>query len=264
MTARLNTRLIFLAIWSVAVAVFILAPLVVVIAVSLTPENFISLPLNGISFRWYLQLAEHEDFGYAAINSLLLAFISSFTSVALGTLAAVATVRYRFAAREVLRLAVTSPLFVPMVLSGLAILIFASAHGIHSQATRLYVAHTALTLPYVFRTVSSSLTGFDPNQELAAKNLGASPFRAFMLVTLPQIMPGIMAGVVFAFIISFDNVSLSIFLAGIDFPTLPVQLFSYAMNDSDPMAAAVSVLMILASIGAILCIERIFGLQRLM
>jgi putative spermidine/putrescine transport system permease protein len=136
--------------------------------------------------------------------------------------------------------------------------------GWGNEAFRLYVAHSALTLPYVVRVVTASLTGFDINQELAARNLGAHPLEAFARVTLPQIGPGLVAGGVFAFIVSFDNLSLSIFLAGASYKTLPVELFSYVSDNTDPMAAAVSVVMILVSVIVIALVERIVGLQRLM
>ena len=255
---------LFLALWSWALALFIVLPLVAVLAVSLTPRGYVSLPTDGLSLRWFAQLSTRTDFGIAALNSLLLAAEASLTAVTLGTLAAIAAVRYNFPGRETVRLLITSPLFVPAVLMGIAILMFSTVHGFTNQHARLYVAHTALTLPYVFRTVLASLTGFDMNQEYAARNLGAHPVSAFFLVTLPQIAPGLIAGTVFAFIVSFDNVAVSVFLTGTRFTTLPVELFNYTMNESDPMAAALSVAMIVVSMIAVLMLERLFGLQRVM
>lgn len=253
-----------LATWTFVVLVFILAPLVFVLAVSLTPLEYISLPTTGISFRWYVQMAERTEFLSAGLNSVILALQASVTALIVGVLGALASTRYRFALRGVVRIIAASPLFIPLVMSGLAILVFFSAVGWHDQATRLYVAHCALTMPYVFRTVSASLAGFDLNQELAARNLGASPLKAFLLITLPQIGPGFIAGAIFAFIVSFDNVGVSIFLTGAQFTTLPVELFTYASYSNDPMAAAISVMMILFSLTAIGLIEWFFGLQRLM
>jgi putative spermidine/putrescine transport system permease protein len=254
----------FLGIWTWGVALFVLAPLFFVVAVSLTPLDYLSLPTTKFSLRWYEQLTGQQQFKVAAINSLIIAVEASITALLLGVLTALAVVRYRFPGRNGVRIVATSPLFIPMVMSGLAILIFFSMVGWRDQATRLYVAHCALTLPYVFRTVSASLSGFDMNQELAARNLGANPVKAFMLVTLPQLGPGLIAGAVFAFIVSFDNVGISIFLTGSQFSMLPVELFSYASYSNDPMAAAVSVAMIGFSMAAILLVERFFGLQRLM
>lgn len=263
MTSHLIDRRL-LAAWTILVGLFVMVPLLFVAAVSLTPRAYISLPTEGMSLRWYRQIAAHPAFLEAAVNSLLLALVASVTALVLGVLAALATVRYRFALRETVRVAVTSPLFVPMVMTGLAILVAASAMGWTDPPTRLFVGHVVLTLPYVVRTVSASLAGFDPNQELAAQNLGASPVKAFMLVTLPQLGPGLMAGGVFAFIVSFDNVGLSIFLTGATYRTLPVELFAYATNENDPMTAAISVVMILVSLIAVALLERVFGLQKLM
>ena len=253
-----------LTIWTTAAIVFVLGPLVFVVLVSITPLNYISLPVSGVSLRWYARLAENTDLLSAGWNSLLLAFGSSIAALLFGTSAAVASARWRFVLLQPLRLFATAPLLVPMVMSGLALLAFSATTGWQNQALRNYVGHAAITLPYVFRTVSASLSGFDPNQELAARNLGASPFKAFMLVTLPQLGPGVAAGALFAFIVSFDNVGLSIFLNGAQFQTLPVQLFTYASYSNDPMVAAASVAMIAVSLLAIAIVERFFGLQQLM
>jgi putative spermidine/putrescine transport system permease protein len=258
----LNTP--FLAVWTWVVGLCVTLPLVFVCAVSLTPYGYISLPTDGISFRWYAKIAEHPEFIKATLDSFSLALAAAATALVLGTLSAVAIVRYQFMLREAVRLIVASPIFIPVVMSGLAILMASTALGWTNEATRLYVAHAALTIPYVMRTVSASLAGFDPNQELAAQNLGASPMKAFLLVTLPQLGPGVVAGAIFAFIVSFDNVGISIFLTGAKFTTLPVQLLEYANNDADPMTAAVAVGMILISVVAVAVLERAFGLQRLM
>lgn len=254
---------VLLALWTAAIVAFVLAPLVFVVAVSLTPLSHISLPSGGVSLRWYAQLLERPEFAEAAWNSIVLGLGASASAVVLGVLAALAIVRYRIPYRETIRMALTSPLFVPMVLSGLAILVFFAPYKWATPGIRLYVAHSALTLPYVMRTVSASLSGFDMNQELAARNLGASPAKAFFLVTLPQLGPGVLAGTVFAFIVSFDNVGLSIFLTGAQYRTLPVELFAYMANENDPMAAALSVVMIAMSLIVIVLLERMVGLQRL-
>ena len=246
------------------VIVFIIAPLFFVFLVSLTPLNHISLPVDGISLKWYLKLLDHPSFFHSAWNSLWLSISASALSCLIGVMAAVASVRGQFVLLQPLRLFASSPLFIPMVMSGLAILVFSANTGYQNQALRTFVAHTCLTLPYVFRTVSASLSGFDMNQELAARNLGASEVKAFMLVTLPQLGPGLLAGGLFAFIVSFDNVGMSIFLTGSKFQTLPVELFSYASYSNDPMVAAASVIMIFVSVLTIVLVEKYFGIQQLL
>lgn len=253
-----------LGIWTALVSIFIVGPLLVMIAISLTAEGYISLPYNGVSLRWYEDMLQQKVFLDAALNSLLLAVQATGTAVVLGTAVAIAVTRYSFPGRGLILLLAGAPLFVPLVMTGLAVLIFFSTLGIGGPASRLYVAHVALTVPYIVRMVSVSTAGFDWNQELAARNLGASPLRAFLEVTLPQIMPGVIAGAAFAFIISFDDVGMSIFLTGAAYKTLPVELFAYAAFDLTPMIAAVSVTMIVFSALFVLIIERLFGVQRVL
>lgn len=255
---------LWLAIWTTLVVIFVMAPMVVVILVSLTPTRHISLPTDGVSFQWYTKIPEYPDFIKAGVNSMKLALQAAASALFVGVLAALAIVRYNFRLRTAVNLLVTSPLFIPMVMSGLAILLFFSAQGWRNQESRMYIAHLGITVPYVIRTVTASLTGFDMNQELAAHNLGAHPLKAFWYVTLPQIGPGVIAGALFAFIVSFDNVGISIFLTGSQFTTLPVELYSYASYNSDPLAASISVLMILFSVLAIGVVERLFGVEKLL
>ena len=234
------------------------------IAISLTADRYISLPYNGISLRWYEDMLQQKIFFDAALNSILLALQATATAVVLGTAVALAVTRYRFPGRGLILLLSGAPLFVPLVMTGLAVLVFFSTLGIGGPALRLYVAHVSLTVPYIVRMVSVSMAGFDWNQELAARNLGASPLRAFLEVTLPQIVPGVIAGAAFAFIISFDDVGMSIFLTGAAYKTLPVELFAFAAFDLTPMIAAVSVTMIVFSALFVLIIERVFGMQRVL
>lgn len=255
---------LFLGTWTLFVSIFIIGPLLVIIAISLTADGYISLPYNGISWRWYDDMLQQEIFFDAALNSILLAVEATATSVVLGTAVAVAITRYRFPGRGLILLLSGAPLFVPLVMTGLAVLVFFSTLGIGGPALRLYVAHVSLTVPYIVRMVSVSMAGFDWNQELAARNLGASPLRAFLEVTLPQIVPGVIAGAAFAFIISFDDVGMSIFLTGAAYKTLPVELFAFAAFDLTPMIAAVSVTMIVFSALFVLIIESAFGVQRVL
>lgn len=251
-------------IWTSLVTAFIVGPLVVIFLVSFTPHDRVSFPDTGISFRWYVALLGRGDFIHAALNSLMLALVAVACSLAMGIAASFALVRFRFPFSDVVRVVLLSPLLVPMILSGLAILTVFSAHGWSDQPSRLLVAHLALVLPYIVRTVTSSLQSFDRDQELAARNLGAHPLTAFFRITLPQIGPGIFAGALFGFVVSFDDVGLSILLSGTQFSTLPVQLFNYAMYDNDPLAATVSVCMVVFSVVAVIVLERTVGVERLM
>jgi len=236
----------------------------VLIAISFTADEYISLPWHGFGLRWYADMLNRSDFLEAARNSALLMVEAAVTAVVFGTLVAIALTRYRFAGRGLIALIASAPMFVPLVMTGLAILIMFSNYNIGGPAVRLYVGHVALTVPYVIRLVSASTTGFDWNQEVAAQNLGASPLRAFLEITLPQIAPGVIAGGVFALIVSFDDVGISIFLAGANYTTLPVELFAFASYNLTPMVASVSVVMIVFSALSVVLIERLFGVQRML
>jgi putative spermidine/putrescine transport system permease protein len=253
-----------LGIWTFAVATFALAPLFCIAAVSFTARDYISLPTAGFSLRWYARIATRPEFISAALNSLFIAAAAAIAAIVLGTLAALAVTRWKFFLRDTMMLLVTAPLFVPAVMTGLAILFASGRFGWTEQLSRLLVAHSILTIPYTFRAVMAALAGFDVNQELAARNLGAPPAKAFMLIAVPQLAPGLLAGLVFAFIVSFDNVSLSIFLSGTKVSTLPVELYVYSAANQDPMIASVSVVMILVSLLAVLLLERWYGLQSFM
>lgn len=255
---------LLLWIWTVIVSIFILGPLLVLAAISLTSENYVSLPYRGISLRWYLDFLHRPEFLAAARNSIVLAGEATLTSVVLGTLAAIAVTRYRFPGRTLVNLICNAPLFTPLVMSGLAILIFFSTFNVGGPAMRLFVGHVALTVPYIIRMVSAGMTGFDWNQEVAARNLGASAPRAFIEIILPQILPGVIAGGLFALVVSFDDVGMSIFLAGASYTTLPVELFAFASYDLTPMVAAVSVAMIVVSAVSVLLIEWWFGVQQVL
>lgn len=250
--------------WTTVIVAFILAPLVVVTAVAFTTTDHISLPTQGVSIRWFQAILDRPVFMESFLNSVKLAVAASATSLVLGLTASVALVRYRLFGRRTFESLVMSPLFVPLILTGLAILITTATLGGVSHGRRLFIGHVAVTLPYVIRTVMASLTTFDMNQELAARDLGASPFRAFRLVTLPQIGPGLFAGGLFAAIVSIDNVGISLFLSGSRYRVLPVELYSYAFYNNDPLAAAVSVVLILLSLVGVVVLQRTFGLEKLL
>lgn len=254
----------FLRAWTIAVSIFIFGPLVIVGLVSLTATEFVSLPTKGLTLRWYGEVLANENFRNSALNSIVIGLGSAAIATILGLLAALAVVRFSFRLRMAVELIGSSPLFIPMVLGGLGILIFFSDQAWAGPGTRLMIGHIGLTIPYLMRTVTTSLAGFDQNQELAARCLGAHPLTAFFRVTFPQILPGVVAGALFAFIVSFDNVGLSIFLVGPGYSTLPVELFTYASFNNDPGSAAASVGMILLSIGCIILLEKFFGLQQVL
>lgn len=252
------------AVWGTLVVLFVVTPLLAIVCVSFSEAQFISFPWDeGFSTRWYAAIPEQQAFLTAAWNSVKLAIYTAVIAVLIGTLGALAAVRYSFPGRSLVTLLGSSPLFVPQVLTGLALTLALSAAGLASGLVVLLVGHVVITVPFVLRISTAALTGFNIDQERAAQNLGASKLRAFLTVTLPQIRSGILAGGVMALIVSFDNVALSIFLTGPGFDVLPVYLYVYAVNNLDGIAAAVSVSMIGLSLAGVVILEWLVGLDKL-
>lgn len=254
----------FGVVWGILTVLLVIAPLIVVASVSVSGAEFISFPWNeGFSFRWYKAIPTEGQFVTAAAHSIELAAATSAIAVLIGTFAAIAIVRYSFPGKGLVTLMGASPLFVPQVLTGLAISLALAASGVGSGLILLLVGHIVITMPFVLRVVSAALVGFDTNLEWAAMNLGASKTRTFFSVTLPQIRGGILASAIMAAIVSIDNVALSIFLAGPGFAILPVYLYHYAENQFNGIAAAVSVCMIAASLVGIAFLQKLVGLDKL-
>jgi putative spermidine/putrescine transport system permease protein len=247
-----------------AIFVFLLAPLVIVVAVSVNPGNVAQFPPTGLSLRWYGQALQSDLFRRGMTNSLLLAAFSALGSSAVGTASALALARRRFRGKAALEALLLSPLVVPGIVLGIALLAGCAAIGFRNALLRLLFAHILLTLPYSIRTVTISLQRMDPLLEQAAETLGASAWRIFVEVTLPLIRPGVLAGALFAFVMSFDNVPVSIFLADASTTTLPLAIISYLEYNFDPSVAAISSILIIAMLLLALLLERVAGLRRVL
>jgi putative spermidine/putrescine transport system permease protein len=245
-----------------AVYAFLLAPIVLVVVLSLNAGELLAFPPQGVSLRWYWALFENEGFMRAMRTSLLVASFASGVSLLIGTAAALYVVRHASRYRESLRMLLMMPLMLPEILTAIALLFFLHATGIGTRTVAgLLIGHTLITLPYVFMNVAASLYNFDRSIEQAARSLGASPFTVFRRITLPLIKPGLITGALFAFIISFDLFNLSLLLKGVGMSTLPLQLFDYLRWDFDPTAAAVSSVSILMTLFVVLLIDRLVGLR---
>jgi len=249
--------------WTTLVYAFVMAPIVVVLVSSLTAAEYTSFPPEGLSLRWYLAIPEHPEFVESFRISLIVALVTGAVATALGTLAALVLVRHRFRGRDALNAFFLSPLMLPAVVLGIALLQFYTLVGITRTPLALVFGHLIITVPYVIRLVSASLAGFDQTLELAAMNLGATPWQAFRRVTLPLVRPGVVAGATFAVIVSFDDVSVALFLAGPHSTTLPVRIFSYIEQTFDPLATAVCSVLIVIALVAVVVIERSIGLGRM-
>jgi putative spermidine/putrescine transport system permease protein len=235
-----------------------------IVASSFTATSFISFPPEGFSLRWYRAILDRSQFAAALRLSLILAACTGAISGCLGLLAAVGLHRARFAGRDVVVQFLNVPLVVPAVVLGIALLQWYARIGLFSGVARLLFAHVVITVPFVARLVLAGLAGSDPALERAASGLGAGPLRILLRVTLPRIRLPLLAGVIFAFVVSLDDTGLAVFLVNGSTVTLPVQIFNYISFNFDPVITAVgSVMIYLAAIAAVV-IDRVGALGRVL
>ena len=243
---------------------FILAPIVIVCWVAFTPEGFLSIPTHAFSLRWFRAIARYPEFVDAFRTSVLLGLASTLIAVTLSVPAALAIARYRFPGREALTALFLSPLMIPHVVLGIAFLRFFTEVGLGGTFTGLVLAHVIIVLPFAMRLVMASATGMDRAIENAAISLGASELTVFRRVTLPLILPGVLSGAALAFIQSFDEVTMTVFVAAPGTMTLPVRMFLYIQDNIDPLVTSVSACVIAATVAFLLVIDRVYGLERLL
>ncbi|PFH07816.1 putative spermidine/putrescine transport system permease protein [Collimonas sp. PA-H2] len=246
------------------VVAFVLAPLLVVCLVAFTPEDTLSLPTHGVSLRWFKAIFEHPDFVQSFYNSLLLALLSATFSLCVALPAGLAIGRLSFAGRDFLNALFLSPLIIPTLVLGVALMRLFASMGVSGSFGWLVVAHVVVISPYVLRLVLAAVVGMDRSAEQAAQSLGAGPWTVFRRVTLPMILPGITGGWLLAFINSFDELTMSIFVTTPATVTLPVRMYMYATESIDPMMASVSALMILVTGAAMLILDRVYGLDKVL
>jgi len=243
-----------------ALVAFMTLPTVVVIGVSFNPTAILSFPPAGLSLRWYENVVTYPQFQRAAVNSLLVTAAAVALAMPIGTAAALALARGRLRARAMWATLLLSPLVVPGVAAGLGFLILAASLGLLRSRSVLVVAHVALVLPFVVRSVWVSVDNLDPALERAAASLGATPWRVFQRVTLPLLRPGLLAALLFAVIVSLNEFVVSLFISTRLTEILPVAMFSYVVNYTDPTIAALSTLFIAGTFGVVWIADRFLGL----
>lgn len=245
------------------VVLFVISPLLVIIPTSLTSTRYLSFPPVGFSFDWYVRIFDRPEFVESFWFSLQLATLSAVLSTLIGTIAGLALHKYKFPGRGVINGLLLSPLTVPALIIGIAALLFFTRIGLAGTFTGLLLAHILISIPYVVRLVLTGLSSFDYTLERAAYILGAKPINVFWDITMPIIKPAIMSGAIFAFLTSFDNVTVSLFLISPTTTTLPMAIFSYMQETLDPLVASISSVVILLSLVFIILLERVYGLDRL-
>lgn len=231
---------------NILILLYLVAPVIVVVATAFTTTAYPVFPPQGFTLQWFERFLGMPEFTEAIRRSTLLALSSTTVATVLGTFSALSLARYRFSGREAISAFMLSPILFPTIVFGLALLVFYSRIGLSGSFAGLVIAHSVLTTPFVIRLVTASLAEFDPAVEEASRNLGAGWWRTFLQVTLPLIRPGVLAGAVFAFIISFDELVVTLFLAGPDMTTLPVRIYTYVEFSSDPTISAISTMLIVA------------------
>ncbi|WNJ90167.1 ABC transporter permease [Bosea sp. 685] len=245
-----------------AVIVFLQIPVIVVVLAAFSTTSYLTIPPQGLTLAWFAKVLSDPSYLSAIRMSLILACGSTVISLVLGVAAAYALFRKALPGSEAITSVLMAPLVLPAVVIGVALLQYYSLTGLRGSLFGLLMAHVVITVPYIVRSALASLSGLDLAVEEAARVLGANGFEAFRLVTLPLILPGLVAGALFAFITSLDNVPVTIFLISANQTTLPVLIFSSVEMGIDPSVAAVSTLLIAATGIILLIAERRFGFHR--
>ena len=248
--------------------ILIAAPVVMVVVTSLFPDEIVSFPPSGLTLDWYLNAWQKKEFSRGFVTSLHIALLATVVGVPLGTAAALALTRSGLAAKRVWSGLLLSPLAIPSVVAGASLFMFYLRAenwldmDLVGTTYGLVAAHVLLTVPWTVRLVAASLSGADRSPEEAAANLGARPWTVFWRVTLPMMRPGIVAGALFSFIASFENLEISMLLVGPGRTTLPVAMLSYLEFRMDPTLAAVATVQMVV-IGALMLVtDRFVKLSR--
>lgn len=244
--------------------IFMLAPIIVVALVSFTDKSFISMPFDGASLRWYRALFEASDFINSFKLSLGLAAVSATLAVLLAVPAAMAIAWHRFSGREAILGLLLSPLMVPPIVLGIALLRLFTHLGATGTIWTLAAAHTVVVVPFVLRLVVATATGYDHTLSQAATSLGASGWTVFRRIELPQLISGIAGGWIIAFITSFDELTMSLFVSGVGTTTLPVRMYNHIANTVDPLLASVSTVLIGLTLVLMIILDRAFGIDRIL
>lgn len=245
------------------VILFLIGPLLVIAGASVTTTRYIVFPPQGFTLDWYAKLLGYPDLLDAFTVSTIVAAITAVAATVLGTLTAVALSRSAGMGRELLNAFVTSPLVLPTVVTGVALFTFFQDIEFDAPWSWLVIGHTLITVPYAARNVGAALAKLDYAQVEAAMGLGARWPRVIWSVIVPAAGPAIVVSAILIFVVSFDQVTVSIFLSTPDTVPLPVRLYNYLEWGLDPMIAAISTLLIVFAYLLVAALERLLGLHRL-
>lgn len=241
------------------VYLFLYLPIAVVVLLSFTTRTVPAFPMRGLTLEWYGVMLENERLVSALFQSVTIGVASAIGAGLFGTAAAFGIVRGRFHGRvldrDLLNTLFLAPIIVPWVVSGIMVLILYSLLGVQGSFWSVVLGHVVITLPFVVTVVATQLYNFDRSVEEAAKTLGATELRTFYEVTLPIVSPGILAGMLFAFTISFDNFTQTFFWAGGDVETLPLVIYAMIRFGLDPSVNAIGTVIVTLSLSLVLVAE---------
>jgi len=254
---------IFASLGMALILLVLLGPQIVVIGSAFTETRYMTFPPQGFTTDWFGRMLDYRPFMPALETSIKAALGSTVVALVLGTAAALAVARYRFPGRTALNLFFLSPLVLPTIIIAFAVFEFMRTTEQAYTLRGIILAHVVITFPYVFRSVLVSVQAVDRSQEEAAASLRANPWQVFYKITLPAIRPGLLAGSIFAFIVSFDDLIVSLFLTGPRIKTLPVIMYGYTTDGLDPVIAAISTVLIVAASILVLILEKTFGFSKM-
>ena len=237
-------------------------PAVVIVVASVTSSTALTFPPAGFSFEWYQRAFHNKAMMTGLAVSLQLAIFSTFFALLVGIPAAYALARYDFRGKAVVQTVLLAPFVLPAIIIAIGMLQMLSMLGLTRSLTGLVLGHLAATVPYVVKNMTVVFTLFDPTYEQAARNLRANSWRTLRRVTLPILFPGVLSSALFAFVISFGNLTISMFLAGTGTSTLPVEMYSYVDQSIDPIIAAVSSIVIFITTALIFVVGRLTDINR--
>ncbi|MEQ8964669.1 MAG: ABC transporter permease [Azospirillaceae bacterium] len=234
--------------YTIAVYLFMFVPVAVVVLLSFNSSQFGSFPMEGISLRWFVELYENDAIVRAFRTSMLLGALTAILSTTIGILASLALVRYAFRGKELINTLLVAPILVPEVVLGVALLLFMRWAAVPRSFVLLLMGHVLITLPFVVLVVQARLVGIRRDYEEAAMSLGAGPVQTFFQITFPLLMPAVFAGTLFAFTISFDDITATLFWKPAGTETVPTQIFAMLRNSISPEINALGTVMIVITV----------------
>lgn len=235
--------------YTVLVYVFMFAPILVVLVLAFNSSQFGGFPIEGFSFRWFVKLYENEAIIRALRTSLLLGALTAVIATSLGILASLALVRYQFRGKDLITTVLIAPVLVPETVLAVGLLIFMRWLHVPRSFGLLLLGHSIIALPFVVLVVQARLVGIRRDYEEAARSLGASPLETFFAITFPLMLPAVFAGALFAFTISFDNITATVFWRPSGMETVPTQIFGMLRNSVSPEINALGFVMICITVG---------------